>query len=391
MSPRRRPSARAVRWSAAAALLIGALLAGIVAARAPDLARHARRVEGEVGRALAQAGVRDARLVHETRTLARTRGRSYHLVARRYRVPARFSTEAFVGGLVPRLAGQGYELLRSERRLTDVEPATILTLGYRGYPLYTLTLQASRGAPPPAAPVPVGRGGAAKAPAGGRSAGGGKVAIVLDDWGYNQALVPMVLALNRPVTLAILPHQRYSRAIAAAVQDSQCEVILHLPMEPRGASPREPQVLAPGMPAAAVRRMLDEALATVPTARGLSNHQGSKATEDPALMRLLLGELQRRQLMFLDSLVTDKSVCRAVALDLHLPFAQRAVFLDNEATPQAVRQQLLELAAVARRAGVAVGIGHDKRVTLEVLQEVMPQLEQTGIEFVRLGEVAQRA
>ncbi len=217
----------------------------------------------------------------------------------------------------------------------------------------------------------------------------GRLAIVLDDWGYSQQLVPQVLQLPGPVTLAILPHRPYSKAIAEAVRGSSCEVILHMPMESSNAhSAREPHILTPPMSAAQVRQSLDEALATVPRAVGVSNHQGSKATEDPVLMRLVLEDLHRRHLLFLDSLSTSRSVCRDVAHQVQIPYARRAVFLDNEETPAAVRRQLLRAAALAQRTGQAVAIGHDKRVTLQVLQELMPQLAQEGIEFVRISEVA---
>ncbi len=217
----------------------------------------------------------------------------------------------------------------------------------------------------------------------------GRLAIVLDDWGYSQQLVPQVLQLPGPVTLAILPHRPYSAAIAKAVRGSSCEAILHMPMESNNAhSAREPHVLTPPMSAAQVRQSFDQALATVPRAVGVSNHQGSRATEDPVLMRLVLEDLHRRHLLFLDSVSTPKSVCRDVARQVKVPFARRAVFLDNEETPAAIRRQLLRAASIAQRTGQAVAIGHDKRVTLQVLQELMPQLAQQGIEFVRISEVA---
>lgn len=365
------------------ALVLGGLAVlavGVWLTRPPDLALHSQRLELEVGRQLSRAGVRASRLVQEAKTLARVRGRSYQFIEKTYQCPSRFSPEAFVRDLVQALGPMGFELLRSERRAAPEGQLTILDLGYHRYRLYRLTLReptAERGGAPAATAVipalPKGRG---------------KVAIVLDDWGYSRRLVPDVLRLNRPVTFAVLPHQPHSKTIAAAVQGSPCEVILHLPMEPDGRAPREPRVLVPGVSAAEIQRMLDDALATVPHARGLSNHQGSKATKDTALMRAFLRDVQRRGLFFLDSFVTEQSVGRHIARELGLPFAQRTVFLDNVETPAAIRQQILELAEVALRTGTAVGIGHDKAVTIEALREMMPQLEQQGIEFVRLSELA---
>lgn len=360
---------------------VGALLVvvGLVALWPPDLSTKSQALELEVQRQLGRAGMRRSRLLQETRILARHWGRSYHVVEADYRCPSRFSPEAFLTELERALPSLGFELLRVTRRHTPLDHrgltghtpearVTAAELGYRHRRLYRLTLHEPAG--PPA-----------------RRA---KVAIVLDDWGYNRALVPEVLRLDRPVTFAVLPHRPYSKAVSETAQRAGHDVILHLPMEPHDAdSPREPKVLAPGMSAAVVRQMLDQALATVPQARGVSNHQGSKATEDAQLMRTLLSELRQRRFLFLDSVVTDRSVCRQIAAEVGLPFAQRAVFLDNTETPEAVRRQLLELAEVAQRTGEAVGIGHDKRVMIEALRELMPRMEQEGIEFVRLSELTQ--
>lgn len=382
---RRSPAGDRAWWLAVAALAVAAVaIVGLWVTRPTKLARWSEQLEVEVGRELAHAGVRSGRLVQETRTLARARGVPYHVVEKTYAVPPRFSTPAFIRDLTRQLPRHGFELQRTERAQTARGSATIIEMGVSRYRLYRLTLQdgAALDAGPPAA-------GLAPAPPGPLPiAARAKVAVVLDDWGYSQRLVPEVLKLNRPVTLAILPHQRYSTATDRAVRGSRCEVILHMPMEPwDDASPREPHVLTSGLSEEAVHRMLEAALATVPSARGVSNHQGSKATEDAALMRVVMQHLRARRLYFLDSLTAANSACLEAAREAGIPFAQRAVFLDNEETPEAIQRQVEALVAIARRAGWAVGIGHDKRVTLQVLQRAMPQYEREGIEFVALSAV----
>lgn len=371
--------------------MIGAGLLAIAAAGwwlwpQSSLSRLSERLEVEVARELARAGVRGSRLIRETRTLQRARPwAGYALVEKTYAAPAKFSPPAFVRDLQRELPPLGFTLRRVDRRHAPEGVTTVIDLGTRHHTLYRLALQ-EPAMPPVEGPLVVAPGPAPP----GATAGRAKVAIVLDDWGYSAKLVPEVLKLSRPVTLAILPHQRYSTAIDQAVRGSRCEVILHMPMEPKDArSPREPHVLASGMPSEAVRRMLASALATVPSARGVSNHQGSKATEDLALMRTVMDDLRARRLFFLDSVTASDSACPVAARDAGVPFAQRAVFLDNQETPAQIQRRLRELVAIARRAGSAVGIGHDKRVTLEVLREAMPQYEQQGVDFVPLSAVEQ--
>ena len=220
--------------------------------------------------------------------------------------------------------------------------------------------------------------------------GSGKIAIVLDDWGYNLRNVPVLGSIRRPLTIAVLPSLPHSTEVATAAKAYGHEVILHMPMEAKDPhATREAGTILTTMPRQQVVDLLIRSLATVPTAKGVSNHQGSKVTSDPALMEVVLSEVKHRGLYFLDSFVTQQSVCRNLARQLRIPFAQRAVFLDNEESTQAVQQQLMELARIAARQGHAIGIGHDRSVTVEVLQKAIPALEEAGYTLVPVSELTE--
>lgn len=218
--------------------------------------------------------------------------------------------------------------------------------------------------------------------------GRGKIAIVLDDWGYNRKRLGFLAEIGRPLTVAVLPGRPYSEAVARAAHEHGHEVILHMPMEAVGAGvSEEPETLRTAMADGQVLSMIERALLSVPHARGLSNHQGSKATADRTLMRRVLLEVKRRRLYFLDSFVTPDSVCREVADSLRVRFTRRDVFLDNRLEADAIREQLAALARTAGRRGRAVGIGHDRSVTLAVLREAIPALEEAGYTLVPVSEL----
>ena len=86
-------------------------------------------------------------------------------------------------------------------------------------------------------------------------------------------------------------------------------------------------------------------------------------------------------------MVTPRSVCRSVARDVGVPFAERQRFLDNENREAYIEAQLERLVADARANGAAVGIGHDRPATLAVLARVLPQLEREGVQCVRLSDL----
>ena len=221
-----------------------------------------------------------------------------------------------------------------------------------------------------------------------------QVALVIDDCGYHSTTLPLFERIDRPITVAILPYHPYSRAVAELGAAPQFEVMLHLPMEPQpGQVPArelEPHTLTTRMPATEVRERLRAALAGVPHVRGANNHMGSKATTDPALMRLVMQELKTQQLYFIDSVVTSDSVCRTVARQVGIRFAERSVFLDNENRAEAIQRQLRQLVAEARRRGSAIGIGHDRVLTLTVIRRMLPEMEAAGVRFVHVSDVVKQ-
>ncbi|MFH0855245.1 MAG: divergent polysaccharide deacetylase family protein [Candidatus Omnitrophota bacterium] len=215
----------------------------------------------------------------------------------------------------------------------------------------------------------------------------GKIAIVLDDWGYNLNDLQLSDGLSYPFTAAVLPEATHTGEVSRRLHSRGREIILHLPMEPEVANGLEKNTIMVYMDKDDILRILDRDLANVVYAKGVSNHMGSKATCDAKTMAVIFGELKKRHLFFLDSFVTSKTVCRELARKLKLVSYRRDVFLDNIEEKGYIKKQILILKNKAKAHGFAVGIGHDRQITLEVLKEVMPKLAKEGYEFVFLSEL----
>ncbi len=208
------------------------------------------------------------------------------------------------------------------------------------------------------------------------------VALVLDDFGHDPALVRRTLALDAPVALAFLPYPpRLVEALAPA-RAAGAEILLHLPMEPR--DPRVdpgPVVLRTGMDDRAIAGTIERALSAVPGAVGVNNHMGSRFTADAAGMEAVMRELARRGLWFVDSRTTPRSVAAEAAGRFGVPVAVRDVFIDNERDVAAVLARLEETERIARRLGAALAIGHPHPVTLEALARWIPAARRRGVAF----------
>jgi polysaccharide deacetylase 2 family uncharacterized protein YibQ len=218
--------------------------------------------------------------------------------------------------------------------------------------------------------------------------GNPRLAIIIDDLGYDRAAADSLLALGFPLTVSVLPHLALSTEVAEEAYLRGDQVMLHLPMQSESDAARTEEVeLRVGMNEQQVDSALAGMLETVPHAVGVNNHQGSRATADPALMAALMPELRRRGLFFVDSRTLASTVAYDTAERLGVRAASRKVFLDDSANRDAILRQL-ELAALdAKRDGFAIAIGHPRPDTIAALAEALPRLEARSIRLVFVSDV----
>lgn len=221
-----------------------------------------------------------------------------------------------------------------------------------------------------------------------RPAKAAKVVIVMDDFGYNMNNLDTFFSINEPVTLSVLPEVKYSAAISEKARSKGYEVILHLPLEPHRKDVKEEADTINGrMTESEIISKLAREVKSVPGLTGVSNHMGSKATEDKRLMAIIFGYLKKQNLFFFDSMTSEKSVCREVAKSVGLKYARRDIFLDNTDDLQHVEKQLAALERIALRRGSAIAVCHDRKNTITALAKAMPGMARNGIEFVKLSEM----
>ncbi|MBF0153717.1 MAG: divergent polysaccharide deacetylase family protein [Magnetococcales bacterium] len=219
--------------------------------------------------------------------------------------------------------------------------------------------------------------------------GWARVAVIIDDLGYNGPVSEAMARLSADLTLAILPGGGHSRAVANLGRTTGKEVILHQPMEPRGY-PRlnpGPGALLMGMERERMRRILVANLEKFPEAKGINNHMGSQFTADTGGMGSVMEVLAERGLFFVDSRTSGRSVGMREAAAHRVPRVQRDVFLDNVPQVKAISQQLARLESVAHRQGSAVAIGHPYPATLAALRAWLPEVKNHKIEIIRASQL----
>lgn len=223
-----------------------------------------------------------------------------------------------------------------------------------------------------------------------RNRPGPRLAIIIDDIGYDRSGADSVLALGFPVTVSVLPHLPLSSDVAEEAYRRGDQVMLHLPMQSETESAKMEDVeLRVGMRAGEVDSILAGMLDTVPHVVGVNNHQGSLATADPTLMAELMPELRKRGLFFIDSRTEAKTIAYDAAKRAGVRAASRKVFLDDTASREQITAQLQLAAKDAKRDGSAIAIGHPRPATIAALAGEVPRLEASGIQIVFASELVQ--
>jgi polysaccharide deacetylase 2 family uncharacterized protein YibQ len=124
------------------------------------------------------------------------------------------------------------------------------------------------------------------------------------------------------------------------------------------------------------------AINNIPHVVGINNHMGSKATADLRMMSWMMQDLASMGLAFLDSRTTVQTVAEEAARAQGVKTGRRHIFLDNERTATAVRRQLSEAVYRSRMEGKIIAIGHLTEVTVNVLAEELPRLDDRGVTLV---------
>jgi hypothetical protein len=213
--------------------------------------------------------------------------------------------------------------------------------------------------------------------------GGALLAIIIDDLGNDRSAGNAVVSLPFPVTVSVLPNLPYSADIAEEAYHRGDQVLLHLPMEAQSASAQpESAELRVGMNANQVRGALSSMLDTVPHVVGVNNHEGSRATSDPALMNELMPALHERALFFIDSRTSASTVAYDAAQHSGVASASRKVFLDDQVDRDAIDSQINLAVRDASRDGSAIAIGHPHPETIAVLAKSASSFEAQGVRLV---------
>lgn len=239
---------------------------------------------------------------------------------------------------------------------------------------------------PASAPAPASVPSPAPAPA---PRGEARLAVIVDDLGYDPSADAESLKMPEKVTLAVIPFGPSSRRIAQSARSRGFTILIHVPMEPESAASDRTEGfrMKRGMSRGEMDALLSRMVQDVPHAAGASNHMGSAFTADAEAMGTYAALLRAKGLYLVDSVTTPKSTALAAARAAGVRAARRDVFLDVDLSPGEMRARWDKAVSIAREKGEAVLVCHGRPGTLRVVAELLAGLRGQGIRPVTLDEL----
>lgn len=218
----------------------------------------------------------------------------------------------------------------------------------------------------------------------------GKLALVIDDWGNNLPLASRFAELPIRFTAAVIPGLSYTSQTIDLLRRENIPYLIHMPMQALSDKLTERKKYRIGAEDSA-ERVEEEIRKVMPAfkgAIGLNNHRGSKATESKRVMSALMKSLADRDLIFLDSNTTPKTVAYQIALKEGVTAYKNAQFLDNSSSHLEIMRQLSLAASRAHQKGTHIAICHLRPATLRALQEFFEKKNGgNNIKLVFLSEI----
>jgi len=214
------------------------------------------------------------------------------------------------------------------------------------------------------------------------------ISIIIDDIGYSISRARYFLNLNIPITFSVLPHLTNSYNLAVEIYGKGHEIMLHQPMEPYNSHlDPGPGALFVGYKPQKISRIMEENISIAPFATGVNNHMGSRFTSCGTEISEALRVIRDRDLFFIDSLTSGRSVAYKTAKKLQMPAACRNIFIDNRLEDKYILRQLHKLQMHAKIHGHAIGIGHPFPETARAIRRFISNSKHSSVSFVHVSDI----
>ena len=208
--------------------------------------------------------------------------------------------------------------------------------------------------------------------------------VVIDLDPASEPLFRSFMESKIPFTIALRPDLPHAGRAAREVKDAGRELFLHLPMEPRGYPRVDPgkNAILLDLSRVEIEERISRSLGALGDPQGIVTRMGSAAVNDPDVMHAVLGEVKRRDILFVDAHGSGPSVVEETGEEMGARTLTLGATLDGSGSPAAIRARLDQLIQTAQQRGALAVAVRANSVVLTVLEAERDKLEKEGVAIV---------
>lgn len=216
------------------------------------------------------------------------------------------------------------------------------------------------------------------------------IALIMSNMGLSATATNLALnTLPKQVSLTFSPYAPDLQIWLQKASEMQRETLIFIPME-SASYPQEdpgPRALSSRLSDDENNDNLNWVLKKAKGSVGVINFMGSRFLTDKKRLEPVLETLRKNQNIFIETIVTDKSVVPALAGEIGLPYLSVDLKIDNDTTDDSIREQLSQLEKIAKKRGFAIGIAEPYPLTINTIKSWAAGLAKRGIVLAPLKTV----
>jgi len=216
-------------------------------------------------------------------------------------------------------------------------------------------------------------------------AGVPRIVIIVGGLGLSQTGSQSAIEkLPNGITFAFAPYGSSLDRWMKKARRKGHEILLQIPLEPFDFPDNDPgphTLLTSLAPAANIDRMT-WLMARVTNYAGVINHMGARFSSSSEALGPMIEEINKRGLMLIDDGSSSRSVMATAASAAKAPFARADLVIDSIPSPEEIDGRLLQLEAIARSKGLAIGVASALPVSVKEIAEWANTAEARGVYLV---------
>lgn len=217
-----------------------------------------------------------------------------------------------------------------------------------------------------------------------------RIVLVISELGLAPELAMTVIQDIPPgITLSVLPFAETAQDIINAARAKGHEVLLSLPMEPRGY-PRidpGPSPLLVEQTDRAFRSRLLKMMGSAPGFAGVMPYYGELLLKNQEKVSLLLDILRRRGVLFFETPSEDLTLSGKVAHSVGLAYVKAGLRIDDVPTTSHTIKQLERLEIIAQEKGYVVAITRPFPGVIEAIRRWAPTVKTRGLSLAPVSSL----